>query len=120
MSKQAFDKIRDGLEEALDYARRRPEPAPTGIPDDIWTAALASFRQMQVEEEGSDDRVIIARAIMAERDRCGTIAEFHHEDPTNDPGVACEGCGEYIAELIRSGATPEYVADLIDPSKVPA
>ena len=45
-------------------------------------------------------------AVKAERERCASIAEDHHEDPTNDEAAACEGCGEFIAYRIRSGWTP--------------
>jgi hypothetical protein len=71
----------------------------TTIPDDVMNAAKDAARR-SVERPynaGTMKRAtdIIARAIMAERERCATVADAHSE---------CErDCGDVIAAAIRKG-----------------
>jgi hypothetical protein len=41
------------------------EAAPEGIPQDFWDAACRTFKDICTPADGADDRIIIARALMA-------------------------------------------------------
>lgn len=86
------------------------EAPPDGIPQNFWDAALLTFAEMSTEAEGADDRVIIAKRLMAvyavgwnkgvsaEREACAAIATVERDNPFNDSGRFLAG---RIAAAIR-------------------
>ncbi len=70
---------------------------PDDIPQDVWGAAIAATRYKHIMLDEA-----IARAIMAERERCANVAEARNELYSrfyaNGPLVCSE-----IASSIRSG-----------------
>lgn len=80
----------------------------TSVPDDVMKAALAAAMEIQGDGDGSEDDwvphydhvCVIARAIMAERERCASIAQH-----LNGWGADCGrgGHAEHIAKIIRKG-----------------
>lgn len=73
---------------------------PVDIPDDVWETAVASFDPATTPAALVMVPVLIALAIMAERERCARVAEDHHDDDGSGPD--CQGCGEFIAAAIRT------------------
>lgn len=88
---------------------------PNDIPQDVWDRSLSAFDEMCRVVEGSDDREIIARAILAakaeEREACAVKAEqypfrsFERQEP--DKSVyGWARCRREIAAAIRQRGKP--------------
>lgn len=79
---------------------------PDDIPQDVWDAASAVYAQLTVDVGEWHDKVHIARAILAERERCAKLAEREGVYP--ELNVAGGGPEWYrhaqrIAAAIRKG-----------------
>lgn len=77
---------------------------PDDIPEDVWAAAERPAFRVQLDVQAGqiwDIQPTIARAILAERDRCARIAADGAED---EPYGHAKARASLIAQAIRSGA----------------
>lgn len=74
------------------------------IPEDVLATAEEAYQQaiyMTTTDEPQNMVHMVARAILAERERCAHVADTHGLDGGSD---FCQGCGEDIAAAIRKGS----------------
>lgn len=108
-----------GMDEALAWVKgekdavrvvyadgREVKDEMTAIPDDIMQAARDALQQSSTQVLRGDAVRIIARAIMAERERCAMVATKHmlHADSMFDERVRRSRNGESNLELAASTA----------------
>lgn len=85
----------------------------TTIPDDIMLAAREALQQSSTQVLRGDAVAVIARAIMAERERCAMVADSYmaHADSEFDERVKRSQKGERNLELAASaGAGMSHAA----------
>lgn len=83
----------------------------TEIPVDVMKAAQAAWAEADIKILKTDAYVIIARAIMAERERCVQLCDAERERrlASNYPAVRIHDfavVAAYLAKQIRSGELP--------------
>lgn len=81
---------------------------PNDIPQDVWEAAARALigRDLAPPNDRDRDQICIARAILAERERCATIAEREGVYPELNVyagGPEWYRHGKRIAAAIRKG-----------------
>lgn len=81
----------------------------SNIPDDIMKAAREHAHSIGIVDIGSTEGIrVIARAILAERERCARIAKTYgwpcrFEPKQSEYIKGCRDTGDYIAADIRKG-----------------
>lgn len=63
---------------------------PDGIPDDVWEAAFTPGREACVAVSFDAARVIVARAILAERNRCLNVIGSYADHPNEVVGMVAD------------------------------
>lgn len=81
------------------------------IPDDVREAAEKAHAEFADSRVTDNLSVIIARAILSERERCAKVAEDYGDGGTEydmepEAAVATSVASKFIAASIRSGAKP--------------
>jgi hypothetical protein len=90
----------------------------TDIPSDIQETARAAFASI-ASVDWIDAEIIIAHAILAERERCAQIAEAHHAYPIvrRDP----DDIGGFTETVVgKGGIGPDIASRILTPSTLKA